>query len=266
PPGPVDWLVCESTYGERLHDAAALAEDELADVIRETVERGGRVVVPAFAVGRVQELVWHLHRLYDSHRIPRVPVFVDSPMAVRATEVFREHVECYDRQTVSEFLENGDNPFSYRALRFVIDREESKRLNDYRHPCIVISSSGMCEAGRVLHHLVHVVDDPRCTILVVGFMAGNTLGRALADRRPEVRIFGETFRLRARVKILNSFSAHADRREICDWIGGLDRARLRGVFLVHGEPDAQDALASQLLGMGIPRAEALLPGRPVALD
>lgn len=261
-----DWLVCESTYGARLHDDIVRAQDELAQVVRETAARGGRVLIPAFAVGRTQELVWHLHQLHADGRIPPIPVYVDSPMATRATAIFAKHTECYDRETVERFLRNGLSPFSFAALKYIESAEDSKKLNELRVPCIIIATSGMCEAGRILHHLVHGVGDHRNTVLIVGFMAQNTLGRALADRKAEVRIFGETHELRARVKILNAFSAHADRDEIGKWVGRMDRRRLRGVFLVHGEPDAQDALADHLRETcGIDRVEGLEAARPVVL-
>lgn len=261
-----DWLLCESTYGARLHDDIAFAQDELAQVVRDTAAKGGRVLIPAFAVGRTQELVWHLHQLHAEGRIPPIPVYVDSPMATKATAIFAKHAECYDAETVARFLDNGISPFSFAALKYVESAEDSKKLNELRMPCIIIATSGMCEAGRILHHLVHGVGDHRNTVLVVGFMAAHTLGRALADRRPEVRIFGETHEVRARVKILNAFSAHADRNEIGEWVGRMDRRRLRGVFLVHGEPDAQDALAAHLRdAWGIARVEGLEAGRAVTL-
>lgn len=262
---PVDYLVCESTYGDRLHDALPAAEEDLAEVVRSTVARGGRVIIPAFAVERTQELIYFLHRLHDAGRIPTLPVFVDSPMAVSATAIFRAHEDCYDAESVKEFLDNGESPFSFDALRYLSDAAESKKLNNLREPCIIISSSGMCEAGRILHHLVHGIGDERNTILIVGFMAQNTLGRALADKRPEVRIFGEHHAVRARVKILNAFSAHADYREIGDYVKRLDRTRLKGIFLVHGEPSAQTALCGHLASLGLPEPTILKFGEPVAL-
>jgi metallo-beta-lactamase family protein len=260
-----DWLVCESTYGNRLHDDLAFAQEELAAVVRDTVAKGGRVLIPAFAVGRTQELVWHLHQLNESGRIPAIPVYVDSPMATRATGIFTKHTECYDEETVRRFVDHGESPFRFGALKFTASAEDSKKLNDVRGPCIVIASSGMCEAGRILHHLVRDVGDPRNTILVVGFMAEHTLGRALADRRPEVRIFGEPHRLEARVKILNAFSAHADRNEIGEWVAPMDQARLKGVLLVHGEPVAQASLGDHLRSLGVRRVESLVAGRSVSL-
>ncbi len=263
--GPVDWLVSESTYGDRVHDEAAFARDELAEVVNQALAKGGRVLIPAFAIGRTQELIVHLHRLCEEGRIPPVPVFVDSPMAVSATQIFRDHPECYDAETIERFLDQGESPFAFDNLRYVRTPQESKALNDLKVPCIIVSASGMCEGGRILHHLRWGLPDPRNTVVIVGYMGEHTLGRALADRRREVRVFGEPVEVRARVKILNAFSAHADRDELGRWIAGLDRTRLKGVFLVHGEPRAQEGLTEHLLGLGIPRVEALQEGVTVEL-
>jgi metallo-beta-lactamase family protein len=263
--GAVDYLVCESTYGNRKHDDFAFAEEELAEIVRETSAKGGRVIIPAFAIGRTQELVYNLHRLYDAGRIPSIPVFVDSPMAISATEIFRAHPECYDAETVEEFLSHGESPFAFEQLVFTRSVDDSKRINNQRLPCVVISASGMCEAGRILHHLLLGVGDHRNAILIVGFMAQNTLGRALADKKREVRIFGDTHEVKARVKILNAYSAHADYLEIGRWVSRLDRSRLKAVFLVHGEKSAQAAMREHLLGLGVPRVEILKAGEPVAL-
>lgn len=262
---PLDYLVCESTYGDRLHDDMTQAEEELAQVIRETAAKGGRVIIPAFAVERTQEIIYHLHRLRDAGSIPRMPVFVDSPMAVAATAIFKAHPECFDAETHEQFLDAGDSPFAFEGLSYVTDPQESKRINQLREPCIILASSGMCEGGRILHHLLHGVGDARNTVLIVGFMAQNTLGRMLADKRPEVKIFGERHAVRARVKILNAFSAHADYKEIGRWVGRLDAGRLKGVFLVHGEPAAQEHLGEHLRSLGVKRVEALEPGVPVEL-
>ncbi|MEJ2422014.1 MAG: MBL fold metallo-hydrolase [Acidobacteriota bacterium] len=262
---PLDWLVCESTYGDRLHDETGQAEEELAQVVRETAERGGRIIIPAFAIERTQELVYLLHKLHDQGRLPPLPVFVDSPMAASATGIFRAHEECYDRETVRRFLDNGESPFSFDRLQYVPTAEASKRLNDFKEPCIIIATSGMCEAGRVLHHLVHSIEDSRNTVLIVGFMAANTLGRALADKRDQVTIFGDRHPRRARVKILNAFSAHADYREIGHYVTSLDRDRLKGISLVHGEPTAQEHLRDHLASLGLPTPGILAAGKPVTL-
>ncbi len=248
---PVDTLICEGTYGNRLHDPLEDAQRQLAQVVRETAACGGKVIIPAFAVGRTQELVYFLHLLKDEKKIPDLEVFVDSPMAVNATAIFRVHQECYNERVHQAFLDHHENPFGFHGLRYITDVADSKRLNDYPGPCIIISSSGMCEAGRILHHLKNNISDPRNTVLIVGFMAAHTLGRAIAERRPEVKIFGSPHPLRAQVKILNTFSAHADYRDIRRYVSQMDLERLRRVFLVHGEPEALEHLRGVLLETGV---------------
>lgn len=261
---PCDWLICESTYGGKTHDDAATAADRLADVIRRTAARGGRVVVPAFAVGRTQELVYDLDRLENEGRLPPVPVFVDSPLAVNATEIFRQHPECYDRELL-DYLRVDPNPFGWERLEYVREASRSKELNELRMPFVVISASGMAEAGRILHHLRNSVEDPRNTVLIVGFMAEHTLGRRIVERRETVNIFGRPHALRAEVAVLNAFSAHADEPGILDFVGAMDGERLQAVFLVHGEPDRQAALADALRASGVRRVEAPARGHTVRL-
>jgi metallo-beta-lactamase family protein len=243
---PVDYMVMESTYGNRLHDPIESAAAKLAAVVNETVERNGKIIIPAFAVERTQELVYILHLLSDEGRIPKVPVYVDSPMATNATSIFRVHQECYDEETRRAFLDHHRNPFGFNELNYVVNTEESKRLNTLKGPAIIISASGMCESGRILHHLKNNIENPANTILVVGFMAQNTLGRRIVERQPEVKIFGDRYRLKARVTVLNAFSAHADYTGILEYLGKLDRKKLKRVFLVHGEPEAQSHLKSML--------------------
>ncbi len=238
---PVDYLIMESTYGDRFHKPLGNAADFLADVVNRTAARGGKIIVPAFAVGRTQQLVLLLHQLMDAKRIPSIPIFVDSPLALNATEVFRKHPECYDEEA-RRFLTEGDDPFGFFRLKYVRDAEESKKLNDLRGPCLILSASGMCEAGRILHHLRNNIEDPRNTILITGFQAENTLGRRILERQPEVKIFGEPMRLRAEVEHLNELSGHADQRELLEWMRPLAKG-LKKVFLVHGEPRQGEALA-----------------------
>jgi len=185
----VDYLIMESTYGDRRHTPIETATSELAEVINRTVERGGRIIIPAFAVERTQELVYYLHLLRDSKRIPSLPVYVDSPMATNATSIFRVHQECYDQETRQAFLNHHKNPFGFNELRYITNQQESKELNSLEEPAIIISSSGMCEAGRILHHLIHNIGDPKNTILIVGYIAENTLGRKILEKQPEVKIF-----------------------------------------------------------------------------
>jgi len=236
-----DYLILESTYGDRLHKDLEAVSAKLADVINRTCQRGGKIIVPAFAVGRTQQLVLLLHELCKQGKIPRIPVFVDSPLAVDVTRVFREHAECFDAET-REYLLEGEDPFGFSLLRYIREAGESKALNDLRGPFVVISASGMCEAGRILHHLKNNIEDPRNTILITGFQAENTLGRKIVDKLPEVPIFGEPVRLRAEVAKLNELSGHADQRELLNWVKPMAE-RLKKIFLVHGEPSQAAALA-----------------------
>ncbi len=242
----VDYLIMESTYGDRLHDPIELVLDQLTDVVNRTVERGGKIIIPAFALERTQELVYYLHILSDQQRIPRVPVYVDSPMATNATSIFRVHQECYDEETRKAFLAHHKNPFGFNELRYITGQEESKELNALEEPAVIISASGMCEAGRILHHLLHNIQDPRNTVLIVGYMAENTLGRRIQEKQPEVKIFGEFYKLKAEVRVLNTFSAHADYNDILKYISRLNFQKLKQIFLVHGEKEAQANLQKLL--------------------
>jgi len=256
PPPPADYLIMESTYGGRSHEELESAKDKLAGVIKSTAARGGKVIVPAFAVGRVQQLVLLLHELTNEGRVPNIPIFVDSPLAVDVTAVFRKHPEVFDEET-RKYLTDGDDPFGFKRLTYIRDANESKKLNDLHGPCVIISPSGMCEAGRILHHLRNNLEDPRCTVLITGYQADNTLGRRLLDKAPEVKVFGEPMRVRATVESLQALSAHADQAELLEWMKPL-AGTVKKVFLVHGEPDGartlQQAIQKQY---GI---ETLLPG------
>jgi metallo-beta-lactamase family protein len=247
---PVDYLVLESTYGNRAHDPIGTAKEKLAEIVNRTAGRGGKIVIPAFAVERTQELVFMLHLLQDEGKIPKIPAYVDSPMAVNATSIFQVHPECYDEQTRKAFVDHHENPFGWSELRYVTSTEGSKALNGLKGPAVIISSSGMCESGRILHHLANNIENPLNTVLIVGFMAQHTLGRRILEREPEVRIFGDLYRLKAEVDVMNAFSAHADAGEILEYVGRLDRTRLKGIFLVHGEPEAQSGLKARLEAAG----------------
>ena len=247
-----DYLILESTYGDRVHEPIQSVADRLADIVRRTYQRGGKMIVPAFAVGRTQQLVLLLHQLTNENKIPAFPIFVDSPLAVNVTEVFRKHPELFDEEARS-FLTNHEDPFGFKRLTYVRDVDQSKALNDLRGPFMIISASGMCEGGRILHHLKNNISDPRNTILLTGYQAENTLGRKIEQGLDEVPIFGEPVRLRAEVQQLDALSGHADRQEMLAWMkplaGGLKR-----VFLVHGEPDQQNAFAAairQLYGLDV---------------
>lgn len=247
---PVDYLVLESTYGNRLHGSLDTTMDSLADTINRTVERGGKIIIPAFAIERTQELIFCIHLLHDQGRIPKLPIYVDSPMAINATTIFKLHEECYDNETRQAFLEHHENPFGFNDLHYSITKEQSQALNVMKEPAIIIASSGMCEAGRILHHLMHCIGDERNTIMIVGYMAEHTLGRKILEKWDNVPIFGRHYPLNAEVAVLNSFSGHADYQEILDYVGRLDRSNLKKIFLVHGERKAQDNLKGLLDGMG----------------
>jgi metallo-beta-lactamase family protein len=241
---PVDYLIMESTYGDRLHDQQENVVDHLADVVNRTVSRGGRVIVPSFAVGRTQQIVLLLHELSNAKRLPSLPIFVDSPLAVNVTKVFRDHPECFDEGTQA-FLHNGEDPFGFSRLQYIREAVDSKKLNSLDGPFIVISPSGMCEVGRVLHHLRHNIGDPRSTVLITGYQAENTLGRKLVEGMKEVKIFGEPVEVKAEIANLQALSGHADRNELLAWMKPLTPG-LRKVFLVHGEPDQTTGLIGSI--------------------
>ena len=261
PAQPPEWVVIESTYGNRLHKDIASSQDELASVIQDTVKRGGKVIVPAFAVGRTQELVYALNQLEHEGRIPRLPVYVDSPLSTAVTKIFEKHAECFDTETAAFLKENG-NPFGFRNLTYVTTREESMKLNDVKEPIIIIASSGMCEAGRILHHLRNNVENERNTILNVGFQAEHTLGRRLVERRPKVKIFGLEHEVHARVVTIGAFSAHADQKDLVGHARAL--GPVKRFFIVHGEPEGTEGLKAALGSFGL---ESTIPamGQSIAL-
>jgi len=244
-----DYLITESTYGGEVHDEPGKTKSRLEEVISRTSARGGKVIIPSFAVGRTQEIVHALDQLWNEDRLPPIPVFVDSPLAVSATGVFRAHPECFDRE-LHQYMLTDDDPFGFERLTYVRDVEKSKALNALQTPAVIISASGMCEAGRILHHLRNNVEDDRNTVMIVGYCADHTLGKRIVERRPEINIFGEPHRLRAEVQVLNSLSAHADEPGLLDFIGKMDPERLRRIFLVHGAPERQEALYRALTAKG----------------
>ncbi len=253
---PCDYLILESTYGGRLHKQLGHAEDKLADVINRTAHKGGHIIVPSFAVGRTQQLVLMLHHLANEKRIPNIPLYVDSPLALNVTEVHRAHPECFDEET-NAFLNNHEDPFGFRRLQYLREASESKKLNDLHVPFVVISASGMAEQGRILHHLRNGVEDPRNTVLITGFQAQDTLGRKLVEGAKEVKIFGEPIRVRAEVQSLQELSGHADQNELLQWLEPIAPG-VRQVFLVHGEPTQSEALAKAIhMKFGIDAAPAV---------
>jgi metallo-beta-lactamase family protein len=264
-PEGVACLITESTYGDRLHQPIADMGEALAEIVRRTYQRGGKVVIPSFALERAQEIVYELKLLRRAGRIPALPVYVDSPLTVKLTDIFRLHPECYDREA-RELLSAADSPFELEGLRYVSDVEESKAIDAEDRPAIIISGSGMCEGGRVLHHLRRTIGDPRNTVVIVGFQAQSTLGRRLCERRREVKIFGVMQELRAEVAVLTGFSGHADQRELIAFAEAVrSQGPLGRVILVHGEPDAQRALSEALGKRGFPLVQAPARGERISL-
>ena len=249
---PPDYIVLESTYGNRKHEDAEFAMKELERVVRDTCSKKGKIIIPSFAIERAQELVFYLHLLTDRKKIPVIPIYVDSPMAANATSVFRVHPECYDESVNEAFLKHHKNPFGFGSLSFTTSVEESKSLNDKEGPMIIISADGMCEAGRVLYHLANEIGNERNTILIVGYMAENTLGRKIRDGEKEVKILGDMYHVNAKVEQINAFSAHADYTEMTDWLKTIDTSRLKNIFLVHGEKEAQEFFTDYLHQNGFP--------------
>jgi metallo-beta-lactamase family protein len=250
PPEGADALIMESTYGNRDHESVEGARAQLAQVVRETAARGGRVLIPAFAVGRTQEMIYALHGLAHEGAIPPIPIYVDSPLAIDATTVFEMHPESFDRS--EEMVLRAKELFQFDLLHYTREVEESKALSRAHGPMVIIAASGMMENGRILHHLAQGAGDSRNTILVVGFQAEHTLGRRVVERRPVLQIFGEDVPLHARVEVIDGYSAHADRTEMTNWLGHVrDKSpRLRQVWLVHGEPEVQDEFRAALTAQG----------------
>jgi metallo-beta-lactamase family protein len=240
----VDYLLMESTYGNREHELPTQANHLLKDILVKALERNGKVIIPAFAVERTQQLIYVLHELTEAGDLPDVPIYVDSPLAVNATEIFRIHPECFNEE-VYEFLFEKRNPFGFESLHMVRKVTESKKLNEVQEPAIIISASGMCEAGRILHHLRNNIEDDRNTILFVGYCAENTLGWKIRNEWKEVPILGDKFDVRADVQILDSFSGHADQSELLEYFDRMGGSKEK-VFLVHGEESQSEALCEVL--------------------
>ncbi len=256
PSEKVDVLLMESTYGSRLHEDTASAKDALCRVVQRTRERGGKIIIPSFAVGRAQQLVWALHQLREADCFPAVPIVVDSPLSVNATEVFRLHPECYN-QELYDYLHDRRNPFGWEDIRYVRDVAESKQLNEVAGPAIVISASGMCEAGRILHHLRNNIGDPRNTILFIGFCAEHTLGHKILRGDKSVNIFGEPFEVRAEIARIDAYSGHADRNELLAYAGRVAGPK-RKIVLVHGEENEGLAL-QEALEQAYPHSKVSFP-------
>lgn len=252
-----DILISETTYGNRLHSAMATVDDDLAKVVNDVAKNGGKLIIPAFALERTQEIVYHLHLLRDKDKIPNIPVYVDSPLAGNLTEVFRGHPECFDKKMYEQFIERKDNPFGFDDLIYTRSVEESKLLNEKTGPMIIISASGMCEYGRILHHLRNNIGNHRNVVLIVGYQAENTLGRKLIDGMKEVNIFGDPYKVKASVYVMDAFSGHADRSDLLDYIGRVHG--LKKIFLVHGEYTQLHAFKDALGKNGFKSKDVYVP-------
>jgi metallo-beta-lactamase family protein len=264
-PTGADALIMESTYGDRTHPPVEQMDEELASVIRRTHARGGRVIIPSFALERAQEVLFSLKGLRRQRRIPSMPVFVDSPLTVSITDIFRLHPECFDAET-RQMLRHGDSPFDLEGLRYVSSVEDSMAIDSTDEPCIIISASGMCEGGRVLHHLKATIEDPKNTVVIVGFQARHTLGRRLVERRSRVRLFGVERDRNCEVVTLNGFSAHADQRDLLAFAEAVrERGPLKHVALVHGEEGPQDVLLELLTKRGFPSVYAPSTGQTLTI-
>jgi metallo-beta-lactamase family protein len=261
PSGPIDSLIIESTYADRDHETVAASEDRLGEAIRRTAARGGKVLIPAFALGRTQEIVYSLHQLHRAGRIPDLPIYIDSPLAVDTTTVFRMHPEVFDKR--ERLVTAAAHLFDFPMVRYVRDVSESKALNALQGPAVIIAASGMAESGRILHHLANEIGDHRNLILLVGFQAEHTLGRRLQNGDEMVRILGQQYDRKAEVETIGGYSAHADRGELRTWIRRLG-GPIRRAFVVHGEPPALGAMATILREEGV--REVHLPKHGEAFD
>lgn len=247
---PMDYIFLESTYGNRTHESLSYCYEEFKSIVNTTIDRGGKVIIPSFAVERAQEIIYFIKLLINNNEIKRVPVYIDSPMASNATGVFCIHSECFNDKIKKDFMSKGKNPFSVRSLRFISDFKESQYVAKSKEPAIIIAANGMCEAGRVLNHLKEGVENEKNTILLVGYMAEGTLGYKIQNKEKILNIDNKEYQLKADVQKLNAFSAHADYNEIYDWLSKINTSELKKIFLVHGDKDAQTFLKEFLVNKG----------------
>ena len=246
----LDALIIETTYGNRFHEPQEEIEQQLSELVNHAVEQGSKIIIPSFAIGRTQQLVYYLHKLFDQDRIHDIPIYVDSPMARKATDVYRSFTDYMDRETARIFLKGNRDPFSFHRLTYVDSKEESQALNHLVIPHVIISASGMCEGGRIMHHLRNNIEDPNAIILFVGFAAQHTLARKIMDGQQEVKIFGEDFRVKAQIKIMGTFSAHGDRKDLLNYVHASPPAKLKNIFLVHGELESAQSLVDAYRSKG----------------
>ena len=252
-----DYIISESTYGDRLHEDVENTELELLNVVHQTcIVNKGKLIIPAFSLGRTQEIVYALNRLFNKGQLEKIPVYVDSPLAISATAIMRKHKDSFNPDIV-EYMKKDDDPFGFESLHYIRDVELSKELNENKNPCIIISASGMMEAGRIKHHLKNNISDAKNTVLIVGFVPPGSLGDRMIQGESEVRIFGKMVPLRASIKVMGSYSAHADYKELMHYLSCQNAAKVKRLFLVHGEKDAQLTFKKHLHGMGF--ADIVIP-------
>lgn len=261
-----DYLITECTYANRVHVNPTDMKEQLHRIIRQTCDAGGKVIIPAFSIGRTQNLAYYLTQLIREGALPKLPIFIDSPLSYNATEVFKLHPECYDDKAAALWTASGEIFGDGNGqITYITEVADSKALNDRREPMVIIASSGMCEAGRILHHLKNNVEDERNTVIIVGFMAQHTLGRRIVERREELKIFGRAYQLLCRVEVLNGFSAHADAAEFRRLFGPIAKG-LKSAFIVHGEDEQPIAMARLLNDLGCRKTEIPAPGERFRLD
>ena len=264
-PSGADILLVESTYADRYHPSADDVELRLEKYLKHIDRHNAKLLIPAFSVGRTQQIIYYLNRLRERNKVPReVKVYIDSPLSQKATRIYASHPEVYNEEA-RRMISEGRNPLEYPGMTFVGTADESMALNDAPGPMIIIAASGMCEGGRVLHHLKHCAEDPDNIILIVGFQAENTLGRRIVEKREQLNVLGETVNLRAKVEIINALSAHADRRGLSDWLREV-KDNVRHAFAVHGEPEKVSAMVDLLTELNVPNAVAPQPGQTYKFD
>jgi metallo-beta-lactamase family protein len=260
-----DILITESTYGDRLHLPHAEAENELLDIVVDTcVNKGGKLIIPAFSVGRTQEIVYTLHQFFSAGRLPKIDIFVDSPLAVNATSVFRLHPECFN-SAIHQFMLSEPDPFGFNSLFYITRQEDSKKLNDHKKPCVIISASGMAEAGRIKHHIANNIEDHRNTILMVGYCSPTSLGARLMQGVKEVSIHGNVHPVNAEIKRIESFSGHGDYKEMLKYLDCQEKAGVEQTFIVHGEYETQKKYAERVEAAGFRNVEIPAPGQSFEL-
>ena len=242
----LDYLICESTYGGKKHEETPESDEKFLQIIKDTIlTKKGKLIIPAFSIGRTQEILYRLDKLYTEGRLENIKVFVDSPLAINATDVFIMHPECFDEE-MHQFLMTDDNPFGWKNMKYVKTVEESKALNESNQPCMIIAGSGMANAGRVKHHIFHQVDQDKNTILIVGYCADGTIGQRLIQKPETIKIFGIEKKVAAQIEVMSSMSAHADEPELLQFVSNQDKEKLKSIFLVHGELKRQEAFKTAL--------------------